>query len=98
MAAVEEEGGLVDQISGWQLARWQAYDRQEPFGETRADMRMAANSIWAHANEGDPPSLVHPYFVDEFENLDERLAALKKRAKEIASGNQHREIGDSPRH
>lgn len=39
MARVEDEGGLADQVTAWQVMRWAEYGQCEPWGEERADLR-----------------------------------------------------------
>lgn len=36
---VEDDGGLADRVTAWQLMRWSEYDRCEPWGPERGDLR-----------------------------------------------------------
>ena len=68
-----------------QVAGWQAYNDEEPFGVLRADLRAAANSIWSRSMSDDAPDLIHPYFAANDPNelakraklLDDKIAEMK---------------------
>jgi hypothetical protein len=69
-----------------QLADWQRYYEQEPWGEIRADMRAAANSLWSRSCADDSPDLFHPYFSGSDPNeLAKRAKLLDAKIAEIKS-------------
>ena len=57
---------MLDGISSHELTEWQAYAQLEPFGEERADIRMATNTmVLANANR-DPKKKRTPYTIEDF--------------------------------
>lgn len=59
-------GELLDTISSRELTEWQAYAQLEPFGEERADLRSATNTmVLANANR-DPKKQARPYTIEDF--------------------------------
>ncbi len=57
---------LLSSISSRQLTEWMAYDQLEPFGERRADLRMAIlASLIANANR-DPDKRREPFSPADF--------------------------------
>lgn len=58
--------GLLGAMTSEQLAWWEAYFRVEPFGEERADLRMAIlAALIANANR-DPKKRRKPYTPADF--------------------------------
>jgi hypothetical protein len=78
-------------LTARQLAEWEAYDRAQPFGDVRADLRMGimvANLLSPHVKEGTKLRAVdYMPFVDrevlarqdERELADNILKAFQKR-------------------
>ena len=57
---------LLDSISSHELTEWMAYAQLEPFGEERADIRSATNTmVLANANR-DPKKKRTPYTIEDF--------------------------------
>ena len=57
---------LLDGISSHELTEWMAYAQLEPFGEERADIRSATNTmVLANANR-DPKKKRTPYTIEDF--------------------------------
>ena len=57
---------LLSSLSSRQLTEWMAYDQLEPFGERRADLRMAVlASLIANANR-DPDKRREPFTPADF--------------------------------
>lgn len=61
---------------------WQRYEAQEPWGESRADMRSTAHTL-VQMGDGKDIILMHPYFKDADE-LYEKHRELEKRAADPA--------------
>lgn len=69
-------------MSWRQFADWVAFDRLEPIGEPRADMRQAALACWiagAMTGADQLPDLVWPYFDDSQDATTEDLIARRQR-------------------
>jgi hypothetical protein len=68
---------------------WRAYERDEPWGDKRADDRAAANTMWVigAGHTGDLPELTYPYFADAGQLWEKHQELENRRA-------QH----DSPEH
>lgn len=80
---------LLAYLTWEQFDDWQRCYEQEPWGESRADMRAAANTFWvrlAGANI-ELPDLIYPYFdqdgdvVERAKLLDAKIAEMKTNAK-----------------
>lgn len=68
-----------------ELVEWRAYERIEPFGERRADLRMgilAATVVNVNLPKGRPRAKPAA-FMPKFLSVDEQRAA--RRAKEMAT-------------
>jgi hypothetical protein len=66
-----------------ELADWLAYWDAEPWGEPRADQRLAVSlwyqlSPWMQDEAGEPPALAYPYFEDPAEAAAEIAAAREE--------------------
>lgn len=68
---------LIDALTWDQFSRWQQYDAQEPFGEVRADMRAAANSLFLASHGEADVELMHPYWRSA-EDLGEKIASAER--------------------
>ena len=69
---------MLESISGRQLAEWMAYARLEPFGEERADLRMAIlAALIANVNR-DPKKKSSPYEVSDFMPKFEKPESISK--------------------
>jgi hypothetical protein len=68
---------LLQRLDLAEYLDWIAYYAAEPWGESRADQRLAVQlhytlSPWMPEDSADPPSLLYPYFEDP----DEAAAAI----------------------
>ena len=92
---------MLEEITAQDWHFWLAMWEVEPWGDLRADQRAAAQALWNTApyagENADLPNLTFPYWVDEMAEIDARIAALEKRAKEIReNGCLNRKTSDPP--
>ncbi len=61
---------------------WRKAHHQQPWGDERADLRLAANTLWNAASGSDAPNLTWPYITgadelwEKHEELDDRRKNL----------------------
>jgi len=69
---------MLVSLSGKQFTEWMAYAELEPFGEERADLRMAIlASLIANVNR-DPKKKSSPYEVSDFMPKFEKKEPISK--------------------
>lgn len=81
---------LVEAIDLDELLGWLAYWSAEPWGEMRADQRMAVGLYyqllpWMDSAADEPPALEYPYFDDP----EETAAAIKSAVEEYRKADEH---------
>ena len=74
---------LLSRLDLQEYLDWQEYWNAEPWGDLRADQRLAVQlhytlSPWMPADSDEPPSLAYPYFEDPEEAAAEIIAAQQE--------------------
>lgn len=76
---------LLASISSRELTEWMAYAELEPFGEERADFRIAQNTmVLANANR-DPKKRPRPYTIEDFMPFKDEAEKPEQSQAEIAA-------------
>lgn len=76
---------LLDSLSSRELTEWQAYALLEPFGEERADHRMATNTmVLANANR-DAKKHPRPYTIEDFMLFRDEIEKPELSQEEVAN-------------
>jgi hypothetical protein len=79
---------MLAELTQEEFQGWQDAFVDDPWGEHRADLRQAANTLWSvsHMTHQDPPELLHPYFhADEPDELEDRIKAIDNAAEALTN-------------
>lgn len=97
IAAVEDEGGLLDQITYWQAMRWAEYGETEPWGQSRDDLRAGiiastiANTVRPRNQKPFKPGDFMPEFRRKAQSPDEMKQLFKAYARQVKAVEASRE-------